>query len=71
MMTPGDFASLQEGREGLNTEDYFAWKLPHSEEDDSEDYPFPLTLRNKRPSRGSFGGSVGGNANGEEVNGGA
>jgi hypothetical protein len=28
MMTPGDFASLQEGREGLSTEDYAVWKLP-------------------------------------------
>jgi len=28
MMTPGDFASLQEGHEGLSTEDYIAWKLP-------------------------------------------
>lgn len=28
MMTPGDFASLQEGMEGLSTEDYIAWKLP-------------------------------------------
>ena len=28
MMTPGDFASLHEGREGLSTEDYVAWKLP-------------------------------------------
>lgn len=28
MMTPGDFASLQEGREGLNTEDYVGWRLP-------------------------------------------
>ena len=28
MMTPGDFGSLQEGREGLSTEDYVAWKLP-------------------------------------------
>ena len=28
MMTPGDFASLQEGREGLSTEHYIAWKLP-------------------------------------------
>ena len=27
-MTPGDFASLQEGKEGLSTEDYIAWKLP-------------------------------------------
>lgn len=63
MMTPGDFASLQEGREGLSTEDYIAWKLPYvhsalsprvktdrisSEEEDPEEYPFPLTLRNKR-----------------------
>lgn len=29
MMTPGDFASLQEGREGLDTEDYVSWKLPY------------------------------------------
>ncbi|KAK4213354.1 putative glycogen synthase [Rhypophila decipiens] len=43
MMTPGDFASLQEGREGLTTEDYVAWKLP--EEEDPEEYSFPLTLR--------------------------
>lgn len=28
MMTPGDFASLQEGREELSTEDYVAWRLP-------------------------------------------
>lgn len=28
MMTPGDFASIQEGHEGLSTEDYVAWKLP-------------------------------------------
>ena len=26
-MTPGDFASLQEGMEGLSTEDYISWKL--------------------------------------------
>ncbi|EEH36858.2 glycogen synthase [Paracoccidioides lutzii Pb01] len=45
MMTPGDFASLQEGREGLSTEDYIAWKLP--EEEDADEYPFPLTLRKK------------------------
>ncbi|KAH0495236.1 hypothetical protein TgHK011_008801 [Trichoderma gracile] len=47
MMTPGDFASLQEGREGLSTEDYVAWKLP--EEEDPEEYPFSLTLRTKQP----------------------
>lgn len=29
VMTPGDFASLQEGREGLSTEDYVAWRLPY------------------------------------------
>lgn len=28
VMTPGDFASLQDGMEGLSTEDYMAWKLP-------------------------------------------
>ena len=28
MMTPGDFASLQEVKEGLSTEDYIAWRLP-------------------------------------------
>jgi glycogen(starch) synthase len=48
MMTPGDFASLQEGMEGLSTEDYIAWKLP--EEEDPDEYPFPLTLRAKRGS---------------------
>lgn len=46
MMTPGDFASLQEGREGLSTEDYIAWKLP--EEEEEADYPFPLTLKQKK-----------------------
>ncbi|OCT52783.1 Glycogen [starch] synthase [Cladophialophora carrionii] len=45
MMTPGDFASLQEGKEGLSTEDYIAWRLPEEEEPD--DYPFPLTLKKK------------------------
>lgn len=49
MMTPGDFGSLQEGHELLNTEDYVNWKLP--EEEDPEEYPFPLTLRSpKRPA---------------------
>ncbi|KAF4544114.1 Glycogen synthase [Lasiodiplodia theobromae] len=48
MMTPGDFASLQEGREGLSTEDYIAWRLP--EEEEPEDYPFPLTLKTKKSS---------------------
>ncbi|KAK6596817.1 Glycogen [Botrytis cinerea] len=48
MMTPGDFASLQEGREGLSTEDYVSWKLP--EEEDPDEYPFPLTLRTKKPN---------------------
>ncbi|KAI9828465.1 MAG: glycogen synthase isoform 1 [Thelocarpon impressellum] len=49
MMTPGDFASLQEGREGLSTEDYIAWKLP--EEEDPDDYPpFPLMLRSQKKS---------------------
>lgn len=28
MMTPGDFGSLQEGREGLSTDDYVSWRLP-------------------------------------------
>lgn len=28
MMTPGDFGSLQEGRECLSTEDYVGWRLP-------------------------------------------
>jgi hypothetical protein len=30
MMTPGDFASLQEGLEGLGTDDYITWKLPYA-----------------------------------------
>ena len=55
MMTPGDFASLQEGREGLSTEDYIAWKLP--EEEDAEEYPFPLTLKFKnKGAAGTIGG---------------
>ena len=48
VMTPGDFASLQEGREGLSTEDYVAWKLPA--EEDPEEYSFPLTLRSSKKS---------------------
>ncbi|KAI9720345.1 MAG: glycogen synthase isoform 1 [Chrysothrix sp. TS-e1954] len=55
MMTPGDFGSLQEGREGLSTEDYIAWKLP--EEEDPEDYPFPLTLRTKGPTNSTLDGA--------------
>ncbi|KGO63533.1 Glycogen synthase [Penicillium italicum] len=45
MMTPGDFASLQEGHEGLSTEDYIAWKLPEEEEPEEH---FPLTLRTRK-----------------------
>jgi glycogen(starch) synthase len=30
LMTPGDFASLQEGREGLTTDDYVSWRLPYA-----------------------------------------
>lgn len=62
MMTPGDFASLQEGREGLSTEDYISWRLPYvlsesipmsqanggSEEEEPEEHFFPLTLRTKK-----------------------
>ncbi|RMZ68097.1 glycogen synthase [Pyrenophora seminiperda CCB06] len=52
MMTPGDFASLQEGREGLSTEDYIAWKLP--EEEEADDFTFPLTLKTKsKPNSGA------------------
>ncbi|KAI5365288.1 Putative glycogen synthase [Septoria linicola] len=54
MMTPGDFASIQEGREGLSTEDYIAWKLP--EEEEVEDYPFPLTLKQKAKAAGGDSG---------------
>jgi len=49
MMTPGDFASLQEGREGLSTEDYISWRLP--EEDDPDEYTLPLTLKMKKDAR--------------------
>ena len=28
VMTPGDFATIQEVKEGLDTEDYIAWRLP-------------------------------------------
>lgn len=61
MMTPGDFASLQEGREGLSTEDYIAWKLPE-EEEEADVYPFPLTLKSRR-------GSLAGSAEGAAPNG--
>lgn len=46
MMTPGDFGSLQEVREGLDTDDYVGFKLP--EEDEDEPFPYPLSL--KRPT---------------------
>jgi len=62
MMTPGDFASLQEGREGLSTEDYIAWKLP--EEEDPEEYSFPLTLKLKNKSPGSQSPALNGPVNG-------
>ncbi|KAF3080610.1 glycogen synthase isoform 1 [Orbilia oligospora] len=53
MMTPGDFGSLQEGKELLNTEDYINWKLP--EEEDPDEYHFPLTLRS--PKRRDINGT--------------
>ncbi|KAK7204040.1 glycogen synthase [Myxozyma melibiosi] len=56
MMTPGDFGSLQEVREGLDTDDYVGFKLP--EEDEDEPYPYPLSL--KRPT------AVGVQTNGEK-----
>ena len=46
-MTPGDLGSLQEGLQGLNTEDYISYKLPEADDDDDDRaYPFPLTLQN-------------------------
>lgn len=66
MMTPGDFASLQEGREGLSTEDYIAWKLP--EEEDVEEYPFPLTLKFKnKGAAGTMGFDGSGTASPAQV----
>ncbi|KAL8711692.1 MAG: hypothetical protein Q9220_003863 [cf. Caloplaca sp. 1 TL-2023] len=62
MMTPGDFASLQEGREGLSTEDYIAWKLPEEEEPD--EYAFPLTLKDPRKATPPAVSPVLGSANG-------
>jgi len=62
MMTPGDFASLQEGKEGLSTEDYIAWRLPEEEEPD--DYPFPLTLKTKKDSGPSSPAPLVGGMNG-------
>lgn len=50
MMTPGDFATIQEVKEGLDTEDYIAWRLPNSEEEEPDDHYFPLTLRTKKSS---------------------
>lgn len=68
-MTPGDFASLQEGMEGLSTEDYIAWKLP--DEEDPDEYPFPLTLRSKRTSNAGLAGQVDGPADQPGLNGAA
>ncbi|KAL8947622.1 MAG: hypothetical protein Q9222_006120 [Ikaeria aurantiellina] len=62
MMTPGDFASLQEGREGLSTEDYIAWRLPEEEEPD--EYAFPLTLKDPRKATPPAVSPVLGSANG-------
>lgn len=46
-MTPGDFGSLGEISEGLNTEDYVGFKLAGSDDEDEEpnSYPFTLSLR--------------------------
>ncbi|KAL5614511.1 hypothetical protein BROUX41_004614 [Berkeleyomyces rouxiae] len=70
MMTPGDFASLQESHEGLDTDDYISWKLP--EEEDAEDGNPILSLRLKQrpsgPSSPSGGMSFIGKENGH-VNG--
>jgi glycogen(starch) synthase len=63
MMTPGDFASLQEGHESLSTEDYVAWKLPE-EEDGDDAYPFPLTLKAPKNSGSTSGLNFGGDAAG-------
>ncbi|KAA8642935.1 glycogen [starch] synthase [Aspergillus tanneri] len=52
VITPGDFASLQEVKEGLSTEDYIAWRLPSNEEEEPDDHFFPLTLRTKKSSDG-------------------
>ena len=65
MMTPGDFASLQEGMEGLSTEDYIAWKLP--EEEDPDEYPFPLALRTKQDANESTPTMVQGDGPGDAV----
>lgn len=43
VMTPGDLGTLQEISQALNTDDYIGFKLP-DEEDEGEDYSYPLTL---------------------------
>ncbi|KAM5437416.1 glycogen synthase isoform 1 [Microsporum canis] len=48
-MTPGDFASIQEGREGLDTEDYISYKVPTGSDDEEED-SLPVPIRPKRQS---------------------
>jgi glycogen(starch) synthase len=54
MMTPGDFASLQEGREGLSTEDYIAWKLPYVHPlSNPEDSTNMVTVKRRRPTKSS------------------
>lgn len=37
MMTPGDFPSLQEGMENLDTDDYVGWRLPSAPLEESEE----------------------------------
>ncbi|KAK9470522.1 glycogen synthase [Dipodascopsis tothii] len=54
MMTPGDFGSLQELHEGLNTDDYVGFKLP--EEEDDEAYTYPLYLK-QRPGAAAVNGN--------------
>ncbi|SPN97596.1 probable glycogen synthase [Cephalotrichum gorgonifer] len=48
-MTPGDFGSLQEGKEGLSTEDYIAWRL----QDDVDENERVLAARPKVTGPGS------------------
>lgn len=47
LMTPGDFGSLQEITQGLNTDDYKGFKLSsvYDDEDDDEEEQFTLTLK--------------------------
>jgi len=59
MMTPGDFPSLREGMENLDTDDYIGWRLPDAEDDDGDAaFTTPIGLRNITKDNTTANGSA-------------